>query len=684
MLYFFQIVLCFAMLIVFINSSVQSQLLSTALPKPLATQTAIDTTYYVVVNADSAVGMQKKWKDQNGRLHYTIEGGYWQWADSLHTIIQLDSNNSLLKYNITGNTRWGGIIVADSFRVIGKKAYWRNKLENDSALYHNQFYWSQKTTPAEAEVQLSFLKRTGTHSMNLLPSGRRAYEQTDSAEVSNADGSKTVVYLMRFTGYGDSPYYAWFTADGSFFAEVWDFLGTVKKGFEHNWVGLYQKQKLSETNYFRQLSVKSLIKSDKGYAIANVDVFDAVNKKVLRHQTVLIEDRMIKSIRPFTGKTVRKGFTIIDGTGKFLMPGLWDSHAHASDYRGPMWIANGTTNLINMASDRAIPQLKRLAAADSILHPDISITSGFMEKPEGATEKTGIQVSSLEQALRAIDTFKAEGYDQIKLYNLIEKDWVAPLSQKAKQLGMRTTGHVPQFMTADMVIDRGYNEINHFWFVMKNFLIDTLDKQSFSVPSLFQLKGSTIDIQSDKVKSFISKLKNNKIVIDPTLIIAERALTQLPGQLAKAYAPVKDIIPIDLRREAEESWYYGEDTNVQKYSATWQKTKEMLLALYKGGVTLVVGTDSDKGALLREMEIYSEAGIPNPDILRMTTYVPASVHGKENEYGNVKEGLVANLILLDANPLENISNIRKLNLVFKNGKAYDPKKIKQEYGWKIE
>ena len=124
---------------------------------------------------------KKKWKDQNGRLHYTIEGGYWQWADSLHTIIQLDSNNSLLKYNITGNTRWGGIIVADSFRVIGKKAYWRNKLENDSALYHNQYYWSQKTTPAEAEVQLSFLKRTGTHSMNLLPSGRRAYEQTDSA-----------------------------------------------------------------------------------------------------------------------------------------------------------------------------------------------------------------------------------------------------------------------------------------------------------------------------------------------------------------------------------------------------------------------------------------------------------------------------------------------------------------------
>ena len=84
------------------------------------------------------------------------------------------------------------------------------------------------------------------------------------------------------------------------------------------------------------------------------------------------------------------------------------------------------------------------------------------------------------------------------------------------------------------------------------------------------------------------------------------------------------------------------------------------------------------------METGSEAGIPNSDILRMTTYVPASVHGKEKEYGNVKEGLVANLILLDANPLENISNIRKLHLVFKNGKAYDPKKIKQEYGWKTE
>lgn len=653
--------------------------------------TAIDTTYYIVVNTDSAVGVQKKWKDPDGQLHYTIEYRFW-YSDSLHTIIQLDSNNSLLKYNITGKTGWGTTIIADSFQFSGKKAYWRNNLENDSALYSNQYYWSQGTTPAEAEVQLSFLRRTGAHSMNLLPSGWRTYEQTDSAEVSKADGSKTDVYLMRFTGYGDYQHnawftaerYAWFTADGAFFAEVNDSIGTVKKGFEHNWVSLNQKQKISEADYFRQLAVKSLVKADRGYAITNVDVFDAKNKKVFWHQTVLIEGRMIKSIQPFTGKAALDGFTIIDGTGKFLMPGLWESHAHSSDFRGPMWIAHGITNVIDMGNERTIPRLKRLAAADSVLHPDISVTSGFMEKPEGGALSTGIQVTSLENALSAIDTFKAEGYDQIKLYNLIEKDWVAPLSQKAKQLGMRTAGHVPQFMTADMAIDRGYNEITHLLFVMKIFLVDTLDKQSFSVPNLLPFKGSTIDIQSEKVKAFISKLKNNNIVIDPTLIIAERIYTQLPGQLAKEYAPVKDIIPVDLRRNAEESRYWGGDTNVQKYSATWQKMKEMLLALYKGGVTLVVGSDSDKGALLREMEIYSEAGIPNSDILRMTTYVPASVHGKEKEYGHVKEGLVANLILLDANPLENISNIRKLHLVFKNGKAYYPKKIKQEYGWKIE
>jgi hypothetical protein len=116
--------------------------------------------------------MQKKWKDPNGQLHYTIECGYWAWADSLHTIIQIDSNNSLLKYNIAGKTFRGTTIVADSFQVIGKKAYWRNNLENDSALYAQQYYWSQKTTPAEVELQLSFLKRTGAHSMNLLPSGR--------------------------------------------------------------------------------------------------------------------------------------------------------------------------------------------------------------------------------------------------------------------------------------------------------------------------------------------------------------------------------------------------------------------------------------------------------------------------------------------------------------------------------
>lgn len=682
MLFFFQTTLSFAMLSV-INSSVQAQLVSTALPKP---PIAIDTTYYIVASiidgAGSAVGMQKKWKDPDGRIHYTYENRFWTF-DSLHTIIQLDSNNSLLKYNITGKSRWN--IIADSFQVNGEKAYWRNNLENDSALYSNQYYWSQKTTPAEAEVQLSFLKRTGTHSMKLLPSGWRTYERMDSAEVSKADGSKTAVYLVRFTGYGDYPRYTWFTTDGAFFAELDNVSGTLKKGFEHNAVSLYQRQKISEADYFRRLAVKTRLNADTGYAITNVDVFDAENKKIIKHQTVLIEGRKIKSILPSINKAALKGFVVIDGTGKFLMPGLWESHAHAvGEFRGPMWIANGITNVIDMGNLRTIPQLKKFAAADSVLHPDISVISGFMEKPEGGTTFTGIQVTSLEHALRAIDTFKAEGYDQIKLYNLIEKDWVTPLSKKAKQLGMRTAGHVPQFMTADMAIDRGYNEINHFRFVLLNFLVDTLDKQSFSVPNLLPFKGSTIDIKSDKVKKFINKLKNNKIVIDPTLMVYERVYTQLPGQFAKEYAPVKDIMPVDMRRNAEESRYWGGDTNVQKYAATWQKMKEMLLALYKGGVTLVIGTDVNQGTLFRELEIYSESGIPNSDILRMTTYVPASVHGKEKEYGNVKEGLVANLILLDANPLENISNIRKLNLVFKNGKAYDPKKIKQEYGWKIE
>lgn len=362
------------------------------------------------------------------------------------------------------------------------------------------------------------------------------------------------------------------------------------------------------------------------------------------------------------------------------MPGLWEMHAHFSMSDGPLMMAQGVTNLRDMGNGDELWNVKRRVDTDSILGPEINIVSGFIDKAGEFAAPTGSLINSLEEGLKFIDDYHKQGCQQIKLYSSINPEWVKPLAAKAHSYGMRVCGHIPAFMTASQAIDAGYDEITHLNMLMLNFFGDTVDTRNMTRFKLVGKKGNTIDVNSDDVKNFIQKMKDKNITVDPTITVFESMFIDMPGKAAKAYQPIMQYLPSEVKRRAMAGGFVDDESLAPQYGKSYEVMKKFLKALYDNGLTILAGTDG--GIVQHELEVYSECGIPNYDVLRMATYFPAKEYGLLDKYGTVAPGKIANLILIDGDPKKNIKDIRKIYLTIKEGKIYSPKKIYAAYGWK--
>lgn len=274
------------------------------------------------------------------------------------------------------------------------------------------------------------------------------------------------------------------------------------------------------------------------------------------------------------------------------------------------------------------------------------------------------------------------GYQQIKLYSSIPVDWVKPLSAEAHKRGMKVCGHVPSFMTAERAINDGYDQIIHLNMIMLNFMGDTIDTRSMGRFIKVAERSKNIDLNSAEVKRFIKLLKDKSIVVDPTAAIFEDMFTNEPGKLAAGYDKILPMFPAEFRRRLYSGGLPTMKGHEADYKQSYSNMLKMLQLLYANKITFVPGTDDFPGfALHRELELYSKAGVPNKEVLRTATYVSARVAGKDSELGSIEVGKKANLILIDGDPLKNISDIRKVELTIKNGNLFDPKAMYQSYGF---
>lgn len=572
--------------------------------------------------------------------------------------------------------------VNETFELNNGVASWKNNTEQgEKQISEPVIYSPLHSLPAEIEWQLHTALKSKDHKVAVLPSGFFHAQHIKNHELT-INGFKEEFILYAFTGAGGPPYYAWFTPKNKFFAIVSSWSSIIAKGSENLADELYEAQKAAEHDYFESQAEKLTQVATTPIVISHATVFDAVKGKYLKDQSVVVDKGVITAIGKSKSVIAPAHAKIIDATGKVLLPGLWDNHAHYDPTQGLYHLAGGVTNIKDMGNGLDLPETKTKVDKDELLGPEISVMSGFIDFAGPFAGPTGKIVKTLEEGLEAVNYYADHGYQQVKLYSSIPVDWVKPLAAQAHKRNLKVVGHIPSFMTATSAINDGYDQVIHMNMILLNFLGDTLDTRSMGRFNKVAQRAKNIDLKSASVKQFLQLLKAKNIVVDPTLAVFEGMFSNDEGKLAHGYETIVNQLPAEYRRSLYRGGLPTRKGRESDYDQSFQTMLKMVKLFDENKITFVPGTDDFPGfALHRELELYSQAGVPNARVLQSATIVSARVAGKEKESGSIEVGKKANLVLIDGDPLKNIHDIRKVEWVMKEGKSYDPKTMYQSYGF---
>ncbi|TQV74843.1 amidohydrolase family protein [Aliikangiella marina] len=501
-----------------------------------------------------------------------------------------------------------------------------------------------------------------------------------TTEVTKAQ-EKRNVKLLALNGLGFGPSFLWVDENHQLFALAYSWMGLTPEGWGNSLKKLQALQDKAEFEFNKQLATKNSIALNGVTVINNVDIFTAKDNQLIKNTSIAIENGKILAI----GKKVKsiKADKVIDGKGRTLMPGLWDMHAHIQMGDGLLNIANGVTSVRDLANDHAqLMQTIEVFNSGEVIGPSI-YRGGFIDQKSPFSAPTGKLAETLEEALKYVDWYAERGYQQIKIYSSITPEWVKPIAERVHQHGMRLSGHIPSYMTAEKAVKDGFDEIQHINMVFLNFLAGP--KDDTRTPVRFKLvaeEAGSLDLNSKAVNDFIELLKKRKTVVDPTVTIFHSMFLNKAGELDPGYAMIADHLPANVARGFLAAEMEITADNEQRYADSANALLMMIKKLYDAGVPLVAGTDAIVGFTLhRELELYAKAGIPNYDVLKIATINSARIAGQK-DVGTIEEGMIADLILLDGNPLEDISHIRSVAMTIKGNNLYRSDQLFESIGIK--
>ncbi len=639
----------------------------------------VDTTFYTVFMGSREAGSHRSWINEDGdrMYHYTFNDRGR--GPSLTEQIVLNDDGALKKVVISGHD-YTKNQVQEKFWIEHGQGHWSSASDDGSEEYQGQYYYAINGTIASKEILIDLAEKNGRNAINLLPFGRISIELK---ETFNVDGQILTLYGLGGVSYAPSFY--WLDKDGRLFAVVSPSRGItcIKRGAEALKNKLIEKQVVLEDQYYQTLADDLSDIPTKPVAIINVDLFDAEAGTIVPNKTLLFQNDTIVAIMDKLNDSLRAGVISIDGTGKTLLPGFFDMHVHIGKSDGLLHLAGGVTSVRDMAvQTNYIDDKKKLASnfkTNTLIGPRIIGMCGFIDGMGPFTRDKGID--SVEQGLQWIDEFNAAGIRQIKLYSSIKPEWVRPLASRAHGYGMVVSGHIPAFMTATQAIEQGYDEIQHTNMLFLNFYGDTLDTRNMTRFSAVGEQGYRFDFNSVAFNEFVRLLKEEDIIIDPTLAIFEWGFRSVSGEVSPTYQGIVHRLPLSNRRQYYTGGFARPPGMHQKYLDSYDRMVKMVFELHRRGVRVVPGTDNLPGfAFHRELELYVDAGIPAAEVLQLATLKAAEIAGRSKTLGSLKVGKLADMVLIDGNPLENISAVRNTSLTIKNGVLFYPNKLYEAVG----
>jgi hypothetical protein len=428
--------------------------------------------------------------------------------------------------------------------------------------------------------------------------------------------------------------------------------------------------------------------------------------------TVFITGDRITEIKK-TGK-VRppKGAQVIDATGKFLIPGLWDMHVHWYDERYfPLFIANGVTGMRIMWGDPDHFKQREEISKGSLIGPRMIIASPIVDGPRSVMADS-ISVSSEAEARQAVRHVKEMGYDFVKVYQLLPREAYFAIADESKKLGIPFAGHIPSSISATEASNAGQRSVEHLGGGLGILL--TCSNKEEELRKEREKAYDGFSRQQPRARSRLGALGSfHKKVLETYDVEKASALFALFIKNSTWQCPTLTVLRSDsflddknftndprlkYMTEAErESWELKNNPFASSNTAEdWAMEKKVYLkeleivgAMRRAGVEMLAGTDVLNPfcfpgfSLHDELGLLVEAGLTPMEALQAATYNPAKFLGLTDSLGTIDIGKIADLVLLEADPLEDIGNTKKITAVVIGGK-YFPKSSLDEMLAKIE
>ncbi|WP_420603525.1 amidohydrolase family protein [Flagellimonas sp.] len=631
---------------------------------------------YKVYIQGNLAGTHASTLDADGNYIYTYEYNDRGRGPEIEEKIKLNEDGFITSLEISG-VNYLKDTISEVFSFGDGKAQWKSTSEKgEKASNGSAFYASTNGTLGDTELLIRRLLASPNHSVELLPNGTAKIISIQEAEV----GGNTL-RLLEITGFGFVPSYVWIDTDDRVFASISSWITKIEEENVAHIEKLLAIQTEKENSFFKTLAKELTEKPTGPVIIKNVNLFDSNTGETLPNHHVLINGNTIEAISTDENSLPTEA-TIIDGTNKMLLPGLFDNHCHVQREDGILHLAAGVTSIRDMANSMELIEMKKEFDENSSIGPRVVTMAGFIDQ-KGPFAGPGLTITNIEEGLEAIQNFKDKGYHQIKLYSSIDPSWVKPLAQKAHDLGLKLSGHIPAHMLAEDAIKDGFDEIQHVNMLALNFLSDTIDTRTPLRFSAVAEHTHNLDLKGDEFKAFVQLLKDKDIEIDPTVSIFEGMFITKAGEPDPQFETILDRLPIQVSRNYYSGGLPIPEGKEQQYKDSFSKLLDIVYELHMNGITILPGTDATPGfALHKELENYVRAGIPAADVLKLATLTSARVTHTDDRLGSIEKGKLADLILVDGNPAENISDIRRVELTIKNGNIYRPEHLYQSLGVK--
>ena len=425
--------------------------------------------------------------------------------------------------------------------------------------------------------------------------------------------------------------------------------------------------------------------------ILHVTVINPGTSSVLSNRAVVITGAKISAVASADTFKPPKGARLIDAHGKYLIPGLWDMHVHSAfgdwfpggrEVTLPLYVANGVTGVRDMGGDLPVLfEWRRQIATGEIVGPRMVVSGPMLDgylPGEKLRFPSSVPITTPESAIAAVDSLKQQGADFIKVQSVISHDAYLAAATEARKQNLPIVGHVPDKVRISETIAAGQKSIEHLMGIFEGCSTEE-DKFIRGEGNLKLLLTTSEQARCDAI---IHSLAQHQVWEVPTLAWQRGGI--FLDQLDWKHQPLDKYVP---RPWVSATWHHFADTLIlpdlardplplrQEY---FRRNLQIVQSMHSAGVQFLAGTDTPAGvyvlpgfSLHDELANFVEAGFTPMEALQTVSSNPATFLGTEDRFGSIAPGKVADLVLLNASPLEDIRNTRKINAVLANGRLFE-------------